>query len=271
MKAPLNGSMFKQYYTKPLRRWLVFLPLLSTITGFSVYAAPLTEPVETSLWKVQFAVLHATNATALETEVWSSAADDRAAALTDLNSLKTELNNTNTQAQAQQPQELLQLLAPLTQNRRFKVLMATQWTQPSTLKKKELPLFFNVNDFDAFDTVFGSISLEERNSLVAQVALTVVDQDTLDLVEIDLALDPFKEEQTSLQPIDAKQALTLPPEQASLEPSMTLGTKPTQNTTQAMPILFLNQQRQIKLNQIHYFDHPVTPGFLLVSRNQTSP
>ena len=256
--------------------------ILAALISLPLQSAPLEEPLETTLWTVQFAVLHASNITALESEAWSNSMDDRQSILSKLSALpehqaaidpQIQTSNTPTQTPtSMQAQELLQLLSPLTRSRRFGVLLATEWTQPSSQKKKKLPFYTDAAAFNVYETVFGTLSLEERNSLIAQVDLTIVDQDTLSLMEKQPELKLFQDDSASLTSLDRNPELSLPESQLELAPILqetgqqdeTADELPS--TEKAHPILFLKQQRQVQLDRVHYFDHPVTPGFLLVSK-----
>lgn len=272
----MNYAHFIYNHNQSIKRFAALRAsalMLATLISLPLQSAPLEEQPETTLWTVQFAVLHTSNITSLESEAWSNSADDRQSILAELSALPAYQASADIQSQTDsrtpsQAQELLQILSPLTQSRRFGVLLASEWTQPSSQKKKKLPLYTDTATFDVYETVYGSISLEERNSLIAQVALTIVDTDTLNLVEQPLESALLSEDDTSLEPIDANQELSLPESQLDLAPAIQkdeIADKPTE-TENASPILFLKQQRQVQLNRVHYFDHPVTPGFLLVSK-----
>lgn len=226
-------------------------------------AAPLAgEEPETQLFNVEFVLLQNNTKSALKSESWYSSEDDLERMRANLIKLQDADSATYnmTGSEASQAGELMTNLQPLLRRGQFSVLYSNSWKQPQSQKRNTHQIETSIDNLGTYDLGFGKLRLEERSALVAKLTVDIID--TVSLQQTPDALSAYMPSNfnNSLvqplsaihfnQPSEASQPINVPFAISEPEPT---------------PILFLNQQRQIKINRIHYFDHPIIPGFLLVS------
>ena len=234
-----------------LVRVLITLPLL--LLSLSLHAAPINE-TETEVMRVQFVLLGSTNTNDMNIEKWNSTPEKRAKALSEMN----KLYNSSMQSSGDTPRQLLNQLSRLTDSGSYEVLYATQWSQPSSQKRNKIKIESQLNNYTPYNFAFGELSVFERSALISKLDITLVNQESLHQSE-DISATPEQSDVIDVsQGLQSPQAYQSPDELASQELESI-------ESSQVTPIIYLNQQRQVRPGQILYFDHPVTPAFLLVT------
>ncbi|HBF07875.1 MAG TPA: hypothetical protein DHW71_02310 [Gammaproteobacteria bacterium] len=227
------------------------LPLL--LLSLSLHAAPINDS-ETEVMRVQFVLLGSTNSNDMNIEKWNSTPEKRAEALGEMN----KLYNSSIPSAGGSPRQLLNQLSRLTDSGSYKVLYATQWSQPSTQKRNKIKIESELNDFTPYNFAFGELSVFERSALISKVNITLVNQESL---HNDEELTKAVEQPVV---IDANQDLQSPQSYQSHDEVASQALESI-DSNQITPIIYLDQQRQVKPGKILYFDHPVTPAFLLIT------
>ena len=219
----------------------------------SIVAAPLD--AETNIIRVEFAILQNTSQQALESEKWRSTPEQRANTLSQVESLTTD------EQPAQSSGDLTSNLKKITSSGQYSILYSSVWTQPQSKKRLTHAIQTSISNSSEYNLGFGSLRLQERSALVATLKFTMVDTWSL---QPEAIAENQNLEQSLNQPINEVDTTLfddlLPEEQST----------PIATQVALAPVLTLDQQRQVTLNKIHYFDHPITPAFLLVTRLKKS-
>ncbi len=223
----------------------IFIALLCACSTLS-NAAPVSDiDSDKDNIKVQFVLLASTNSDDLHSEAWNSTAKMRSQALDTINKLRENARPTSL---VEKPQELLNKLSRLTQSGQYDVLYATQWYQPKSSSRSSQTIESEVSELPPYNFLYGQLKIFERSALIARLKLHLVETSSLE--------ENFDEEASST---------IINTELGMLNSALDGDLKAKEST----PILFLEQQQQVKLNKIIYFDHPVTPGFLFVSSTKS--
>lgn len=276
------------HFFRQLTQHCVFAGALGL--GTISFAAPIASNSDkVDLIQVQFALLHATEPSALTSEAWNNREEMRNDVRAAMERLESQdSSSVNGQNISNEPQELLAKLNRLIRSGRYDVLAATQWRQPRTQKGFTQKIMQPVRSLPAYDFAFGTLHLEQRNALVAKLDIKLINSVSLQAQALpneqpDSLASDFSFQYTPLQPDTDIEALimqdqTIKSEDIYFEKVTAENTTNEKTSLEALPsdepgmdartpIIFLEQQRQVELNKLHYFDHPVMPGFLLITKS----